>query len=120
MKMFIAGPDGGRPMSVPSARAVTPVAPVLQRSNGSDVPAADPLAPPDSVLAAAASSSDRALRAELSVVSDEMKKLDAQLAQSRRQIRHALPRCTIDPHCCNLHNVLPSTCVARVIFSRCD
>ena len=92
MKMFIAGPDGGRPISVPSARAAKPVAPVLQqRSNGSEaLAAADPLAAPDSVLAAAASSSDRALRGELSVVSDEVNKLDAQLARSERQIRHAL------------------------------
>ena len=68
MKMFIAGPDGGRPtLSVPSARAATPLAPVPQRSNGTGVLAAgDPLAAPDSVLAAASQSSDRALRGELS------------------------------------------------------
>ena len=90
MKMFVAGPDGGRPISVPSARAAKPAAPVVQRSNGSEALAADPLATPDSVLAAASSSSDRALRGELSVVSNEVKQLDAQLAQSRRQIRYVL------------------------------
>ena len=95
MKMFIAGPDGNRPaMSVPSARAAKPLTPGLQRSNGSDVLADDPLATPDIVLAAVASRSDRALRGELSVVSDEVRKLDAQLEHSRHQIRHALVRMT--------------------------
>ncbi len=104
MKMFIAGPDGGRPISVPSARAAKPVAPVLQRSNGSEALAADPLATPDSVLAAAASSSDRALRGELSVVSDEVNKLDAQLARSERQIRHELDAsCTCPAHMIESH-----------------
>ena len=89
MKMFIAGPDGGRPaLSVPSARAATPLAPAPQRSDDSGVIAtSDPVIAPDSVLAAASQSSDRALRGELSAVSAELQNLDAQLTHSRRQIR---------------------------------
>ena len=83
-------------MSVPSARGATPRAPMPQRSTGAAVlyTDKDALAPPDSVLAAASQSSDRALRGELSAVSAELQNLDAQLAHSRRQIRCLCQRIT--------------------------